>query len=123
MLSRLDHPNIVQYKAAWQEGRQQFIAMEYCEVGAALGAHCSVLVGDGALTVQGEHSSQCPATACTSCRDHTALAAPTPPAEQGGDLEGLLKARAGALLPEGEAMLLFVQLLLALQHVHGQVRG
>ncbi|KAF8057149.1 VTC4 [Scenedesmus sp. PABB004] len=36
----------------------------------------------------------------------------------GGDLSGLLKRRAGALLPEAEVMSLFVQICLALQYVH-----
>jgi serine/threonine protein kinase len=40
---------------------------------------------------------------------------------EGGDLEHWLKARAGAPLPEHEVGLKFVQLCLALQHVHAKV--
>ena len=40
---------------------------------------------------------------------------------QEGDLEKMLKARGGALLPEGQLMMKFVQLCLGLQHVHGKV--
>lgn len=58
-------------------------------------------------------------------REHTAchaaasvgLCAPL----QEGDLEQWLKARDGKLLGEGEVMLKFVQLCLALQHVHSKV--
>ncbi len=42
---------------------------------------------------------------------------------QEGDLEQWLKARDGKLLGEGEVMLKFVQLCLALQHVHSKVSG
>ena len=41
---------------------------------------------------------------------------------QEGDLDKLVRGREGALLSEGEVMLKFVQLCLALQHVHGKVR-
>lgn len=41
VLSRLDHPNIVQYYGGWQEGgpppTTQYIAMELCEVGRRRG--------------------------------------------------------------------------------------
>ena len=45
-----------------------------------------------------------------------------PSVEQEGDLEALLRARRCALLSEGEVMIKFVQLCLALQHVHSKVR-
>ena len=40
---------------------------------------------------------------------------------QEGDLERWLRARSGVLLSEDEVMLKFVQLCLALQHVHSKV--
>ena len=46
-----------------------------------------------------------------------------PPPPQEGDLEKMLKARGGELLPEGQLMMKFVQLCLGLQQVHAKVCG
>lgn len=55
----------------------------------------------------------CPST----CASTPSAASPV----QEGDLEGLLKGRGGSLLSEDDVMLRFVQLCLALQHVHSKV--
>ena len=46
---------------------------------------------------------------------------PCPP--QDGDLQRFIESRAGAPLSEGEVMLRFVQICLALQYVHSRVGG
>ena len=53
---------------------------------------------------------------------HAYPACPLPHCPQEGDLDKLVRGRQGALLSEDKVMLKFVQLCLALQHVHGKVR-
>ena len=60
---------------------------------------------------------------CPAAPLHHCPTAPLHHCVQEGDLDKLVRGREGALLSEGEVMLKFVQLCLALQHVHSKVRS
>ncbi|XP_062281003.1 serine/threonine-protein kinase Nek1-like [Scomber scombrus] len=67
VLSKMSHPNIVQYKESFEEGDCLYIVMDYCE---------------------------------------------------GGDLSKKIKSQEGKLFPEQQILDWFVQICLALKHIH-----
>ena len=147
-LRALCHPHVVSYHECFFEGGRQFIAMEYCEVCLLGRWDGRVCLGGGRqfiamkccevrvhLWVFGEGGGGCECVCTGGERNKAANALstrqrcrppPTPtsvPHPQEGDLQGVIDGRKGSLLGEDEAMLLFVQLALALQHVHAQARA
>ena len=128
VLRSLAHPNVIQYHSCFTDGGVQYIAMEYAEV-RPLQSWLLSLAGWVILPCDSCAGATPACLLPTKTQSAPSAQQTTPPLDimsphpwQEGDLEKMLKARAGELLPEGQLMMKFVQLCLGLQHVHAKVR-